>query len=72
MIFPLTFVKFHSMSQPSFYNPVRKLNDDVCESISYRMCQICRKGATMPTHTPVHGLKLHINGKIFIKRENEK
>ena len=55
MIFPLTFVKFHSMSQPSFYNPVRKLNDDVCESISCRMCQICRKGATMPTHTQVHG-----------------
>ena len=51
MIFRLTFVKFHSMSQPSFYNPVRKLNDDVCESISYRMCQICRKGATMPTQT---------------------
>ena len=51
------------MSQPSFYNPVRKLNDDVCESISYRMCQIYRKVATMPTHTQVHGLKLDINGK---------
>ena len=60
------------MSQPSFYNPVRKLNDDVCESISYRMCQIYRKVATMPTHTQVHGLNLDIKAKIFMKTENQK
>ena len=60
------------MSQPSFYNPVRKLNDDVCESISYRMCQICRKEATMPTHTQVHGLKLDINGKNVYKKRKLK
>ena len=56
------------MSQPSFYNPVRKLNDDVCESISYLMSQMCRKGATMPTHTQLHGLKLDINGKNVYKK----
>ena len=32
------------------------------------MCQICRKGATMPTHPQVHSLKLDINGKNVYKK----